>query len=578
MKEKLKLLPGAPGCYLMKDYNNNIIYVGKAKNLKKRVRSYFIGSHNNKTTLLIRDIVDFSYVVTGSELEALVLELNLIKEHLPKYNIRLMDDKTYPYIVLTNEDNPRLLVTRKTKFKGTFFGPYPNTTSARETVRLLNMLYPLRKCRSIPKEECLYFHIHQCLAPCIKDIKKEDYGEYIKEITKFLKGDVSFVVKELELRMKKNSEELKYEEAKECFDMISNIQTTVEKQKISINDKIDRDIISYFINDEDISIYHLCMRNGKLVTTDGEIFSLYGDGKEIFINYLAMYYDDNIKPKELLLPIDSDVEMISKVLKIQCIIPKIGNKKKLIDMAYDNAKISLENKKELLRNKVETKIEALKEIEKVIGVYPKRIEVFDNSNILGDSAISGMVVYKDGFPSKKEYRKFHLRNLNGSDDYQSMREVIYRRYHRIIMDNLIYPDLIIVDGGKGQLNACNTVLKSLNLSIKAIGLKKDNHHKTSTIVYKDKEIVLDKNSNLFKFMYSVQEEVHRYAITFHKKTREKGMFESKLDSIKGFGPKKREKLWREFKTIEEMREREIVDYEDIGISKEIAIEIKKRIN
>ena len=563
IKNKLKLLPEKPGCYLMKNSNGVIIYVGKAKILKNRVKSYFTGSHNAKTTLLVSEIEDFEFIMTNSNLEAYLLEINLIKKHRPKYNISLMDDKTYPYILITKEDNPRLLVVRNTKIKGELFGPYPNVSAARKTIDLLNSLYPFRKCNKIGKKECLYYHINNCLAPCIKDVKKEEYDEYIKKTKSFLKGDTTDALNELKIKMDNYSKNLEFEKAMECRDLINSINETTERQKISINDNIDRDVFDYYNDDKNICIYTLFMRNGRIVQNDCIVLELVDEPVEMFVNYLIEFYDKSPKPKELM--IRENIEDLSNILDIKIFNPKIGEKKQILDMAYDNAKNTLLTKDELYKSKLERSINALNELSILLNIeYPRRIEMFDNSNTFGSYAVSGMVVYIDGKKCPSEYRKYKV-ELDGIDDYGTTREIIYRRYYRVLMEGLERPNLIIMDGGKGHLEAVLSVTNDLNLNIPVIGLKKNRHHKTDRIIYNDKEYPI--SGALYQLLSNMQEEVHRFAITFHRQLRGKGMFESRLDNIKGLGEKSINKLIEEFKTIENIQNASIEDFDRIGLKR-----------
>ncbi len=566
IKEKLKLLPEKPGCYLMKNSDGVIIYVGKAKILKNRVKSYFTGSHNAKTTLLVSEIDDFEYIITSNELESLVLEINLIKKYDPKYNIKLTDDKSYPYILLTHDKHPRLLVVRNNKIKGNMFGPYPNVKDARNTIDLLNKLYPLRKCNNIPKKECLYYHLNQCLAPCINDVKTEEYSDYLKKITRFLKGDTSEALNALKVKMNEYSESLRFEEAKECLDLINSINTTVEKQKIILNDNVDRDIFGYSCDDLDLSIYVLFMRGGKIVGNHRIILNIISTPLETFNEYLINFYEVNPKPKEILIPYDEDDSIMEEFLKVNIVTPKIGEKKNLVLMAVNNAKEALDNSRELLMNKKSVKVDALNELKDLLGIkYPRRIEAFDNSNIMGTNPVSAMVCYIDGEKSPKDYRKYKVKTVSGMDDYATTKEIIYRRYFRLLMEDGQMPDLIIMDGGLGHLNAVLEIINSLNLSINVIGLRKDNNHKTEAIIYNNQEYEIKSRRNLYQLLFNIQEEVHRFAITFHKSVRSKGMMASKLDNIRGLGPKRKEKLLKEFKTIVNISNASLEDFKKLGL-------------
>ncbi len=583
LKDKLSILPSNPGCYLYKNDKGKVIYVGKAKNLKNRVRSYFTGSHNAKTTKLIANIHDLDFIVTNTEVEALLLELNLIKQHQPKYNILLIDNKTYPYIQLTNHIHPMLIVTRnKVKGKGTYYGPYPHVSAARNTVKMLNKVFPLRKCYKIPRKECLYYHINQCLAPCIKKVNEIGYENHLTKIKSFLNGNTKEISKLLEEKMYYASGNMDYESAAEYKQLLEEINIINEKQNIDIKDMIDRDIFGYYFDDNDICIHVFYLRQGKLVSHNSQVFSYYGeDPVQVFNDYLIQFYNtaNNILPKEILIPDDNDFELLSEVLGAKVIIPKKGQKKQLVDMSTENARIDLENKKELYRVKVESKIEVVEELGKLLNIdTPYHIECFDNSNIQGSNPISAMVVFKNGAPSKKDYRKYNIKTVVGPDDYASMKEVIYRRYYKVLMQDLDRTDLIIVDGGKGQVSVAEEVIDSLNIGIPVIGLKKDDKHKTDSIIYKGEEFPLDKHSDLFRFLFNIQEEVHRFAISFHRQVRSKSMFSSILDEVDGIGETRRNKILMEFKTLENIRNATLEDYKKIGIGEDLALKIKNHLN
>ncbi len=583
VRDKLNILPTNPGCYLYKNDKGKVIYVGKAKNLKNRVRSYFTGSHNAKTTKLIANIADFDFIVTNTEVEALLLELNLIKQHQPKYNILLIDNKTYPYIQLTNHIHPMLLVTRnKVKGKGSYYGPYPHVSAARNTVKMLNKVFPLRKCHKIPRKECLYYHMNQCLAPCIKSINEINYDEHLSKIKSFLRGNTKDIAKLLEEKMYSASGNMDYESAAEYKQLLEEINIINERQNIDIKDMIDRDIFGYHYDDNDICIHVFYLRQGKLVSHNSQVFSYYGeDHIQVFNDYLIQFYNtaNNILPKEILIPDDSDCELLSEVLGTKVIIPKKGQKKQLVDMSVENARIDLENKKELYRVKVESKVEVLEELGELLGIdTPYHIECFDNSNIQGSNPISAMVVFKNGAPSKKDYRKYNIKTVEGPDDYASMKEVIYRRYYKVLLQDLDRTDLIIVDGGKGQVSVAEEIIDSLNLDIPIIGLKKDDKHKTDSIIFRGNEYLLDKHSDLFRFLFNIQEEVHRFAISFHRQVRSKSMFSSILDEVDGIGETRRNKILMEFKTLENIRNATLEDYKKIGIGEELALKIKNHLN
>lgn len=581
IKEKLKLLPEKPGCYLMKDKNNKVIYVGKAKILKNRVRSYFVGAHNAKTTLLVSEICDFDYIITASNLECLVLEINLIKEYDPKYNIMLTDDKTYPYILLTNDKDPRLTVIRtlnKKSVKGKLFGPYPNVVSARKTVEMLNRIYPLRKCAKLPNKECLYYHMHQCLAPCINN-EEIDYSIYKKDIIKFLNGDTLDIIKYLTNLMNEASVKLEFENAREYRDLINAINTTTESQKISISDLNSRDIFGVYHDDVDLSICVLYMRNGNIVLNDFVNFPIVGDINDMVSSYILQFYNiDEKKPKEIFIQEEYYSKELEDILNAELIVPQKGKKYEILNMAILNAKEALENKKTIYQNKVLKSINTIEELGKLLGIdTPYHIEAFDNSNLYGEYPVSGMVVYKNGLPSKKDYRKFHVKYVKGANDYETMKEVIYRRYSRLKEENGQMPSLIVMDGGEIQVNACKEVLKQLSLDLNVMGIKKDDNHKANVIVFNDKNIAVSKNSDIYLLLANISQTVHDYAISFFRSTKAKGMFTSRLDGIKNLGPKRKEKLLKHFMSIDNIKNASIDEIEALGFSEELAVDILKHL-
>ncbi len=581
IEEKLNILPSLSGCYLMKDKNDTIIYVGKAKILKNRVKSYFRGSHNAKTTKLVSEIVDFDYIVTSSELEALVLEINLIKKHDPKYNIMLTDDKTYPYIVLTNEMHPRLFVTRTTKKTkiGKYYGPYPNVKSARSTCELLNNIYPFRKCHNLPKKECLYYHMHSCLAPCIFK-EKFDYSAYKNEVNQFLNGEASIVLKDLNQKMITASNNLEFEKAMEYRDLINDINHTIEKQKISINDLIAKDIIGFDYTDDEISIHILMMRSGNIVQNDVDIFSYVGDVNESLITYLVQYYsNESIRPKEIYINELNNNNILKELLSINIVTPQKGVKKDILNMANDNAKKDLVNKRLLYKNQVLKKIETIESLGNILQIStPTYIEAFDNSNLNGEYPVSAMVVFRNGKPSPKEYRKYHIKTVVGANDYMSMKEVIYRRYLKLKMEDLPFPNLIVMDGGEIQVNAALETLNSLNIDIPVMGIKKDINHKANLIVYNNKEIPVSKNSDIYLLLANISQTVHDFAISFFRSQKAKSIFSSKLDGINSLGPKRKEKLLKHFITIDKIKKASIEEIEGLGIPKNVASDLLKHLN
>lgn len=580
IKEKLHLLPNSPGCYLMLDKDKTIIYVGKAKNLKNRVSSYFMGAHNAKTTLLVSEIVDFEYILTKSELESLVLEINLIKNHLPKYNIKLVDDASYPYILLTNEKHPRLIVVREKlkKKRGKYFGPYPNAKSARSIALLLNKLYPYRKCYNIPNKECLYYHMGQCLAPCINH-STFDYSEYNQKVTRFLQGETKEVITELEDKMLKASSNLEFEQAKEYRDLITDIKKVTQKQGIVSNNLNAMDFLGVYQSDEEISIEILMVRNGAIVQNYRTIMPYTLDAKETIEEFIFEHYEnENIRPKELYVNQELDCEMLSSLLNMDISIPQKGHKKELIEMAYRNAINNYQNAKLIYQNKVLKNENNVYRLGELLGIKaPLVIEAFDNSNLYGEYPVSAMVVYKNGLKSKSDYRKYHVKTVKGANDYLTMKEVIYRRYFRLLMEGAKMPDLIIMDGGEIQVNACLETLSSLGLSIPVLGLKKDDTHTTNVLVFNGKEISLSKNDELYLFLANIQETVHDYAISFFRSSKAKGMFSSRLDGIKGLGPKKKEALLKKYLTLDKVKALTDEEFKTVGINHDIASLIRAKL-
>ncbi len=573
LKDKIALLPTEPGCYLMRDAQDEVIYVGKAKNLKNRVKSYFTGAHNEKTTRLVQEIRDFNYVLTNSERESLILENNLIKQYLPKYNIRLVDDKTYPYIELTEEAHPRLQVVRQKEIKGRVFGPYPNVYAARETVRLLNRLYPFRKCDVMPKKACLYYHIGQCLAPCIHP--KVEYQNTIKELTKFLKGDTKDVLVKLNQEMMEASEAMQFEKAIEYRDMINHIEATTEKQIINLNDFKDRDAISYAFSQDDISLAILVMRQGKIIDHHQVVFAYAGEVMDNVLSYLQQFYELQM-PDELLFSERFSLEDIEPFFGKKAIIPKIGDKKKVVDLASKNADYDLEHHFMLYRHRDEKRQKALEDLSALVHTDVKVIDIYDNAQLFGTAPISACVVFKnDGF-DKKSYRKYHLQTTT-NDDYQAMKEVTYRRYQKMLVENHPFPDLILVDGGKGQLSAAKEVLDSLGLKIKIAGLKKNSKHTLEALVYENEVIPLLKQSELYKFLLKLSEEVHRFAITFHRETRKKKAASSILDDIKGLGEKRKKLLLSHFTSIEQIKQASVEELKSLGIPEAVANAMKEEL-
>ncbi len=547
IKNKLALLPDQPGCYLMKDKNGTIIYVGKAKILKNRVRSYFTGSHNTKTERLVSEIEDFEYIVTESNIEALLLEINLIKKNDPKYNIMLKDDKTYPFLKITNEKYPRLVITRKVlKDKALYFGPYPDVGAANETKKILDRLFPLRKCKpSQTKEPCLYYHLGQCLCPYYFDVDPKVYTKIVDEVKNFLNGGHEKIESEIHQKMEKAAENMEFEKAAEYRDQIRAIETIMTRQKMTNTDLLDRDVFGYAIDKGWMCVQVFFVRQGKLIERDVSMFPFYNEAEEDFLTYLGQFYQENehFIPKEVLIPDTIDKPSVEALLATKVLQPKRGEKKKLVELASKNASVALNERFDLIARKQERTIGAVERLGNAMNIpTPIRIESFDNSNIMGTNPVAAMVVFIDGKPARKEYRKYKIKTVNGPDDYASMREVIYRRYSRVIREGLPLPDLILIDGGKGQVDVAKDVLENqLGIDIPIAGMAKNDKHKTNELLFgTDLAVVpLERNSPEFFLLQRIQDEVHRFAITFHRQLRSKNSFASRLDEIEGLGPKRK---------------------------------------
>ena len=541
LKEKLKLIPKQPGCYQYFDEYGEIIYVGKAKNLYNRVNSYFVGKQNNKTTKLVSQIRDIQYIITSSEVEAFILEINLIKKYDPKYNILLTDDKTYPYIVLTKEKNPKLIYTRDIKkSKGKVYGPYPNSKAAKDTVDLLNRIYPLRKCRNIPKKECLYYHIGQCLGPCIKKIDESVYNNIEKKITNILKGNVKEEIKNLEILMNEASIELNFEKAIQYRELINSLNVISEKQKMEGLNQ-DLDAFAYYCDDEYISIQVFHLRQGKMISRDGYLYTK-EDPIEQFQEFIIQFYllQNNPFPKNIYI-MEGDIETLSQTLDHKVTIPKIGQNLQLINLVKENAKQKITELKQKQENEYQKTTKLMEELSDLLKIKNiETIEAFDNSNINGASAVSAMVSFVNGKPNKKGYRKYKVKTVEGANDAQTMYEVVTRRYSKIEK----YPDLIIMDGGSIQVNSCKRALEDLNINIPVCGLVKDDNHKTNNLLYEDNIIEINKSSHLFRLLTQIQDEVHRFAITYFHNTHSKNLFSSQLDNIKGIGKVKKTQILR----------------------------------
>ncbi len=576
-KEELNLVPHLPGSYQMYNKDNIVIYVGKAKDLRNRLSSYFNGKTTGKTAIMVSEIDHFEYIVTNNELEAFILELNLIKKYDPRYNILLKDDKSYPYIEYTNKPYPSLKVVRYLNIKNhknkTLFGPYVNAYAARRIVNLINRLYPLKKCDHMEKNVCLYYHIKECLGYCVKNIDKEKLDEMENDIIKFLKGNEEVITNKIMEKIRLYSEQLNYEEALELKKELDYIKVVMEKQRVELHDNVNRDIINYYFDNGYLSIEIFFLRNGKLSGHVNKIIPVMDDYLNELEYYIALYYNKHEIPKEILINNEVDLNLLSNVVNTKFVTSIKGNKKKLLDMAYNNAKINLENKFAILESKALKTKGANDELSKLLGINIYRIDVFDNSNIFGTFNVSGMVVFKNGLPSKSDYRKYKI-TVDKNDDYNTMKEVIYRRYYRCLVEKHELPDLIIVDGGKSQIHACLDTLRELNLKIKVCGLVKNDKHRTNDLMDGDTLSIynIDKTSNLFHYLTRIQDEVHRFTINYHRTIRSKGSISSVLDNIEGIGTKRKKELIKNFGSVKKISEASIEE-----LSKYVPLNIAEKL-
>ena len=580
LKEKLKTIPHLPGSYQMRNINNTVIYVGKAKDLYKRVNSYFKGNVTGKTAKMVSEVVDFTYITTSTEQEAFILELNLIKEYDPKYNILLKDDKSYPYIEYISKPYPKLKVSRylsvKRKDKKLLFGPYPNAYAARKIVNLINRLYPLKKCEGMPKDVCLYFHIGECLGYCSKKIDKEALDKMEKDILEFLRGNDKILIDKIMEKINTFSNMLNFEAALELKKELDYIKVVLDKQKVELHDYINRDVISYYLDEGIVSVQILFVRNGKIVGGNNDKFYLISDILDEVNSYILKFYERHEVPKELLVEKDLSAEIIGNILGTKVVAPEKGKKKNLLNMAKENAKIVLEQEITIIKNDEKRSVLANDELRKLLNMEVlNRIDSFDNSNLFGTYAVSGMVVFKNGKPAKKEYRKYKV-SVDKNDDYNTMREVVYRRYYRCMVEQSEMPDLILVDGGVSQINACKSVLDELHLNIKVCGLRKDDHHRTNELVDGDtlNTIEIPRMSDVFHYLTRIQDEVHRYTITYHKTLRDKGSIGSLLDNIDGIGSVRKKELIKKYGSVKKMGEASVEELSLI-IPETVAINLKK---
>ena len=585
IKSKLELLPTSPGCYIHKDKNGTIIYVGKAKNLRNRVRSYFRGSHDTKTEALVSEIVDFEFIVTESNIEALLLEINLIKENKPKYNIMLKDDKSYPFIKITNERYPRLIITRQVKKDGgLYFGPYPDVGAANEIKRLLDRIFPFRKCTNPPSKVCFYYHLGQCMAHTVCHKDEAYFKGMAQEVSDFLKGQDDKIIDELKLKMNTAAQNMEFERAAEYRDLIQAIGTLRTKQRVMAKDLQNRDVFGYYVDKGWMCVQVFFVRQGKLIERDVNLFPYYNDPDEDFLTYVGQFYQEksHLIPNEILIPQDIDEEAVKALVDAKVLKPQRGEKKQLVNLAIKNARVSLEQKFNLLEKSMEKTQGAIENLGKLLQIpTPVRIESFDNSNIMGTSPVSAMVVFVNGKPSKKDYRKYKIKTVVGPDDYASMREVIRRRYSRVMRDGLTPPDLIVIDGGQGQVNIAKQVIQEeLGLDIPIAGLQKNDKHQTHELLFGDplQVIELSRTSQEFFLLQRIQDEVHRFAITFHRQLRSKNSFSSQLDGIEGLGPKRKQLLMKHFKSLTKIKEATVDEIVTVGIPRAVAEAVQAKLH
>ena len=585
IQSKLELLPTSPGCYIHKDKNGTIIYVGKAKNLRNRVRSYFRGSHDTKTEALVSEIEDFEFIVTESNIEALLLEINLIKENQPKYNIMLKDDKSYPFIKITNETYPRLIITRQVKKDGgLYFGPYPDVGAANEIKRLLDRLFPFRKCTNPSEKVCFYYHLGQCKAHTICQVDSQYFKELAQEVAAFLKGQDDQIIEDLRGKMAGAAQAMEFEKAAEYRDLIQSIGTLRTKQRVMAKDLQNRDVFGYYVDKGWMCVQVFFVRQGKLIERDVNLFPYYNDPDEDFLTYIGQFYQEksHLKPNEILIPADIDEESVRAMVDTKVLKPQRGEKKQLVNLAIKNARVSLQQKFDLLEKSIEKTQGAIENLGQLLNIpTPVRIESFDNSNIMGTSPVSAMVVFVNGKPSKKDYRKYKIKTVVGPDDYASMREVIKRRYSRVIRDGLTPPDLIVIDGGQGQVNVAKEVIQEqLGLDIPIAGLQKNDKHQTHELLFGDplQVVELSRNSQEFFLLQRIQDEVHRFAITFHRQLRSKNSFSSQLDGIEGLGPKRKQNLMKHFKSLTKIKEASVDQIVEVGVPRAVAEAVREKLN
>ncbi|MCW6682997.1 excinuclease ABC subunit UvrC [Aerococcaceae bacterium NML160702] len=585
IERKLKLLPDLPGCYLMKDVDDNILYVGKAKNLKNRVRSYFRGAHDTKTTKLVANIHHFETIVTHSNKEALILEINLIQEYKPPYNIRLKEGTMYPFLKITNEADPQLIITNQvTKDGGHYFGPFPNVTAATTTQQLLHRVYPLRRCNKNEKRACFYYHLGQCIGCCDHAISQAEYAEQIARIKRFFNGDVAELKQTLKDKMHTAAERLDFEVAADYRDQLNYIETTVERQAIMSQDYDNTDVFAYTFNKGWLSIQVFMLRQGSILKREAAIFPCYTEPEDEVTTFIARFYKEqqHLVPRTILVPSDVDQVVLNEVLDIPVTTPLRGKKRAMLELCEKNSQIALDEKFRLIEMSERKTIGAVEELATLLHIpQANYIEAFDHSNIFGTDAVSGMVVYRDGKPDRKNYRKFKIKTIEGSNEFAHTQEIIRRRYTRLLRESKPLPDLILMDGGKVQIRAARDVIENeLGLTIPIAGMVKDDKHKTAALMdgYTETLVAIDPRSQAFHFIQRVQEEVHRYAISYHRQVRSKTQFGSVLDEIDGVGPATRTKLLKHFKSLTRIKDASIDDIVKLGITRPIAERILLVLN
>lgn len=582
INQKLAILPELPGCYIMRNKDNDIIYIGKAKNLRSRVKSYFHSKHEGKTALLVADIDHFEIIVTKTDKESLLLEINLIKQYQPKYNIKLKQGTMYPYLKITNEKDPQLIITSIVEDDGgVYFGPYPNVYAASETQQFIQKVYPLRKCNKGQKRACLYYHMGQCIGCCDHEVPREAYDEQIKRISHFLNGDVKEIKQNLVTKMHAAANDMNFEQAAEYRDQIRYIEATVEKQTIMSRDYTNRDVFAFHMDKGWISIQVFLLRQSTVIKREAALFPSYGNPEEELLSFIMQFYQEqnHILPKEILVPEGVDVDLLAEALDIKVHVPKRGSKKSILDLAITNSELALTEKFMLIERSKNKTVGAIQELSEALGLnYLETIESFDHSNIQGTNPVSAMVVYKDGQPDRKSYRKYKVKTVEGANEFATTQEVIRRRYSRLLRERKPLPDLILMDGGKVQIRAAKEVLEDeLGIHIPIAGMVKNKKHKTASLMYGDDNDVidLDPRSQAFHLVQRIQDEVHRFAITFHRQVRGKNSFSSLLDDIDGVGPKTRTKVLRHFKTMTNIRQASLDDIKKLGISEKVATSIKE---